>query len=190
MAAKLLPNYTNMSRIGKQPIIIPATVTVSIDKSVATITGPKGTLSLNLPRKIKVEVIDNNIIVSRLNDDKQSRADHGTTRAHLNNFVHGVVEPWKKEIEIRGTGYKFKLDGNNLTVTVGFIHPVKVTAPAGIQFVTPEDTKLTITGCNRELVGQIASNIRKIKPPEPYKGKGIRYLNEFIKLKAGKTAKA
>ncbi len=179
-----------MSRIGKQLITIPSGVTASVDKNIVTISGPKGSLNLSIPRKIQVEIKDNSIIVSRLNDDRQTRADHGTTRAHLNNFVRGVVELWKKEIEIRGTGYKFNLNGDKLIVTAGFIHPVNLTAPTGIQFIISEDTKLTILGCDKELVGQIASNIPKIKPPEPYKGKGIRYLNEFIKLKAGKTAKA
>lgn len=179
-----------MSRIGKQIITIPAGVTLTQDKSNIKVVGPKGELSLSLPPKITVDLNNNQITVSRLTDDKQTKANHGTTRAHLANMVLGVVTPWQKDMEIRGTGYKFAVNGNVLTITAGFIHPVTITAPQGVQFVVTEDTKLTITGCNKEVVGQVASNIRKVRKPEPYKGKGIRYLNEFIKLKAGKTAKA
>lgn len=179
-----------MSRIGKKPITLPAGVTVAVTGSQISVTGPKGTLTLSLPLKIAVEVKDNVLSVSRLNDDKQAKANHGSTRAHLNNMITGVVTPWKKDLEIRGTGYKFALAGNKLTVTAGFIHPVFVTAPEGVTFTLADETKLTVTGPNRAVVGQIASQIRKIRPPEPYKGKGIRYQSEFIKLKAGKTAKA
>ncbi len=179
-----------MSRIGKQVINIPQGVTVAVSGSTINVAGPKGELSLPLATKIKVEVKDNQILVTRLTDDKQTRANHGTTRAHLANMVLGVVNPWKKEMEIRGTGYKFAVSNDTLTITAGYIHPVIIKAPNGVQFAVSEDTKLTITGCNKEVVGQVASNIRKVRKPEPYKGKGIRYLNEFIKLKAGKTAKA
>ena len=179
-----------MSRIGKAPIKIPEGVTFSSDSGVAKIVGPKGELLLRLPLKIDVKAQDGQIIVSRLSEDKQTKANHGAVRAHLNNMVNGVVTGWNKQLEIRGTGYKFSLNGPKLTVVAGFIHPVEVAAPSGIEFKVAEDTKLTITGCDKIQVGQIASNIRKIRPPEVYKGKGIRYLNEFIKLKAGKTAKA
>lgn len=179
-----------MSRIGNLPILIPAGVTVAVDKRLVTVTGPKGTLTLNLPQKINVDIKDNQIIVTRLTEDKKVKACHGSTRAHLNNMVSGVQTLWKKELEIRGTGYKASVNGNKLIVTAGFIHPVEIIAPEGINIVVAEDTKITVTGINKVIVGQTASNIRKIKKPEPYKGKGIRYLNEFIKLKAGKTAKA
>lgn len=179
-----------MSRIGKQLISIPEGVTLINDGHQITVTGPKGSLVLPLPAKVKVDIADNQVTVSRLTDDRQTKANHGTTRAHLNNMIQGVVNPWKKEMEIRGTGYKFGLNGQILTITAGFIHPVTITAPEGIQFILPEETKLVITGTDKEIVGQIASNIRKVRKPEPYKGKGIRYLDEFIKLKAGKTAKA
>ena len=125
-----------------------------------------------------------------MSEEKKIKSNHGTTRAHINNMVSGVVTPWTKFMEIRGTGYKFAVNGNKLTVTAGFINPVEVIAPEGVYFQLTEDTKLTISGINKVFVGQTASNIRKIRKPEPYKGKGIRYLNEFIKLKAGKTAKA
>lgn len=179
-----------MSRIGKQIIIIPENVTIKSEASQVTVTGPQGTLSISIPSKINVVIENNQIKITRAAEDKQTRSNHGTFRAHLNNMVSGVVTPWTKELEIRGTGYKASVSGNKLTVLAGYIHPVIITAPEGITITVNEDTKITISGSDREKVGQVASNIRKIRPPEPYKGKGIRYLNEFIKLKAGKTAKA
>jgi len=179
-----------MSRIGNLPVSIPAGVTVTVDKQLITVTGPKGTLTLPVPFKINIVIKDNQVIVSRLSEDKKIKANHGTTRAHINNMVTGVVTPWTKQMEIRGTGYKFAVNGNKLIVTAGFINPVEIVAPEGVYFQLTEDTKLTISGINKVFVGQTASNIRKIRKPEPYKGKGIRYLDEFIKLKAGKTAKA
>ena len=179
-----------MSRIGKQIIIIPENVTVKIEASLVTVIGPKGSLSYPIPPRIKVNIENNQILITRVAEDKQTRSSHGSTRAHLNNIIKGVVTPWTKELEIRGTGYKASVSDNQLTVLAGFIHPVFIIAPEGITISVVEETKITVSGCNREVVGQVASNIRKIRPPEPYKGKGIRYLNEFIKLKAGKTAKA
>lgn len=179
-----------MSRIGNQPVLIPTDVTVTIDNRLVTVTGPKGTLTLPVPLKINVEIVENKVIVSRLSEDKKIKANHGTTRAHINNMVTGVVTPWTKQMEIRGTGYKFAVNGNKLIVTAGFINPVELVAPEGVFFQLADETKLTVSGINKVFVGQTASNIRKIRKPEPYKGKGIRYLDEFIKLKAGKTAKA
>ena len=179
-----------MSRIGRQPITIPTGVTVVVDNRIVTVTGPKGTLSLDIPFKINVEIKDDQVIISRVSEDKKIKACHGTTRAHLNNMIQGVQTPWKKELEIKGTGYKASVNGNKLKVLAGYIHPVELTAPAGIEFQVPEETKIVVTGIDRMVVGQVASNIRKIRPPEPYKGKGVRYANEFIKLKAGKKAKA
>jgi large subunit ribosomal protein L6 len=179
-----------MSRIGKQLIDIPQGVTLAVDSTQVTVTGPKGELKLNLPLKINVEVKDNQVIVTRVSEDKKTRSNHGTVRAHLNNMIKGVVEPWKKEMEIKGTGYKASLAGNKLRLLVGFIHPVDIIAPEGVFFEVPEETKVIITGADKTKVGQVASNIRKVRPPEPYKGKGVRYANEFIKLKAGKKAKA
>ncbi len=179
-----------MSRIGKQPVTIPAGVTVTIENRLVTVTGPKGTLTLTIPFKIEVEVKDDQVIVTRLSEDKKVKANHGTTRAHINNMISGVQTPWTKELEIKGTGYKASVNGNKLKVLAGYIHPVEVTAPEGIQFQVPEETKIIVTGIDRMVVGQVASNIRKIRKPEPYKGKGIRYADEFIKLKAGKKAKA
>ena len=179
-----------MSRIGRQPITIPAGVTVTVDKKIVTVTGPKGTLTLSIPFKINVEIKDDQVIVSRVSEDKKIKACHGTTRAHINNMISGVQTPWIKELEIKGTGYKASVNGNKIKVLAGYIHPVEITAPEGIFFQVPEETKIIVTGIDRMVVGQVASNIRKIRPPEPYKGKGIRYVNEFIKLKAGKKAKA
>ena len=182
-----------MSRIGKQLITIPTGVTVSFgsdqDRKVI-VTGPKGTLELNIPFKINVEVIDNCVKVTRVSEDKKVKACHGATRAHINNMIKGVQNFWTKELEIKGTGYKASLNGNKLKLLVGFINPVEIIAPVGVEFQVPEETKIIVSGADRMKVGQVASNIRKIRPPEPYKGKGVRYANEFIKLKAGKKAKA
>lgn len=179
-----------MSRIGKQLINITEGVNVTINPDVVTVAGPKGSLSLSIPPKIKVDQKDNQIIVTRLNEDKITKANHGTTRAHLNNMISGVVNPWQKSLEIKGTGYKASVSDNKLTLNVGYIHPVYITAPEGIFFQVTEDTKITVSGCDKTVVGQVASNIRKVRKPEPYKGKGIRYANEFIKLKPGKKAAA
>jgi len=179
-----------MSRIGKQLIDIPTGVTVAVNLPEITVTGPKGELKLNVAPKINVEVKDSQVFVTRVSEDKKTKSNHGTTRAHINNMIKGVVTPWEKTMEIRGTGYKAILMGNKVRLNVGYIHPVDIEAPVGITFQVPEDTKVIITGCNKTVVGQVASNIRKVRKPEPYKGKGIRYADEFIKLKAGKKAKA
>jgi len=182
-----------MSRIGKQLITIPTGVTVNIDSDQnrkVTVSGPKGTLELNIPFKINVEVVDGCVKVSRVSEDKKIKACHGATRAHINNMIKGVQTFWTKELEIKGTGYKASVNGNKLKLLVGFIHPVEIVAPLGVEFQVPEETKIIVSGADRMKVGQVASNIRKVRPPEPYKGKGVRYLNEFIKLKAGKKAKA
>ena len=179
-----------MSRIGKQPVIIPEGVTVEVKDSLVTVTGKNGSVDVKVPFKIEVAVKDGQVIVSRLTEDKKVKACHGAIRAHINNAVQGVQEFWKKELEIRGTGYKASLNGNKLTLNVGFIHPVEFTAQEGITFTLDGETKIAVTGVNKTVVGQVASNIRKVRKPEPYKGKGIRYLNEFIKLKPGKKVKA
>jgi len=179
-----------MSRIGRLPISIPDGVTVTVEASQVVVTGPKGSLKLAIPSAIKVEVQDGQVIVSCLSETKQNRAKHGSIRAIINNMIRGTVDPWKKELEIRGTGYKASVNGNKLIVSAGYIHPVEIVAPEGVQFSVNQDTNITVIGCDKVKVGQVASNIRKIRKPEPYKGKGIRYVGEFIKLKAGKTAKA
>ncbi|MDD2225216.1 MAG: 50S ribosomal protein L6 [Candidatus Shapirobacteria bacterium] len=179
-----------MSRIGKQLIDIPTGVTVIVNSNEVTVTGPKGELKLNVAPKINVEIKDNQVFVTRVSEDKKTRSNHGTTRAHINNMIKGVVTPWEKTLEIKGTGYKAVLMGNKIRLNVGYIHPVDIEAPVGVTFQVPEDTKVIVSGCNKTVVGQVASNIRKVRKPEPYKGKGIRYADEFIKLKAGKKAKA
>ena len=179
-----------MSRIGRQIITLPDQVNVTYVGNEVTVKGPKGELKLTVPSRITVEIVDKVVTVKRLGEDKVTRSQHGAIRAHINNMVIGVVTPWKKDMEIRGTGYKASSSGNKLTVIAGFIHPVVITAPDGVSFLVTEETKINISGCDKTKVGQVASNVRKIKPPEPYKGKGIRYNNEVIKLKAGKTAKA
>jgi len=178
-----------MSKIGKQPVLIPPEVSVSQSGNLVKITGPKGELSLLIPDKIKVKIEGKQILISRQSSDKKIKANHGTTRAHLNNMVTGVVTPWVKRLEIRGTGYKAVVNGDKLTLTVGFIHPVDIIAPPGIQFQIEEDNQIVVSGIDKTLVGQLASNIRKVKKPEPYQGKGIRYIDEFIKIKPGKAAK-
>jgi len=179
-----------MSRIGKQPILIPSQVTVTLTDKLITIAGPKGTLSINIPNKILIEQKDSTLFISRVTEDRQTRANHGTTRALLNNMIKGVVTPWIKQLEIRGTGYKAQVNGNKLKIWAGYINPREMEMPQGITAEVAEETKVTISGCNKEVVGQVASNIRKIRKPEPYKGKGIRFLNEIVKIKAGKKAKA
>lgn len=179
-----------MSRIGLKTISIPAGVTATVNKNSVSINGPKGEMSFIFLPHTSVSVEDGLIKVSRNNEIKQAKSNHGTLRAKIDNAVTGTVTPWKKDLEIRGTGYKVSVSGNKLTLIAGFIHPVIIDIPQGITITVAEDTKMTVFGIDRELVGQIASTIRKVKPPEPYKGKGIRYTNEVIKLKAGKTAKA
>ena len=179
-----------MSRIGKQPITIPTGVTVTLNDGLLTVTGPKGNLSRIIPNKIKVEIVDNIINITRATEDRQTRANHGTTRALINNFVIGVVTPWEKQLEIRGTGYKAQVNGNKLKIWAGYINPREMELPTGVTATVADETKITLSSCDKEIVGQFASNIRKIRKPEPYKGKGIRYTTEVVKLKAGKKAKA
>ncbi len=179
-----------MSKVGYAPIKLAAGVSAEISGNSIKIKGPKGELSLSYPSRIKVEQKDDTLLVTRTGEDKATKSTHGAIRATINHMVAGVVTPWSKSLEIKGTGYKFSVNGAKLTVLAGYIHPVIVEAPTGITFVSPDESKLTVSGCDKIVVGQVASNIRKIRTPEPYKGKGIRYSDEFIKLKPGKTAKA
>jgi large subunit ribosomal protein L6 len=178
-----------MSKIGKQPIkIIPGTE-VSIEKQTVTIKGPKGTLIWVMAPEIKAEVKDDNILVSTAKDTKQAMSTFGTTRAILANMMTGVNTGWSKKLELVGTGYRAETDGKLLTLTVGFSHLVKIEAPENISFKV-EKMVVTVDGINKETVGQVAADIRAVKPPEPYKGKGIKYVGEVIRRKAGKAAKA
>jgi large subunit ribosomal protein L6 len=177
-----------MSRIGKKPVPIPSGVTVSVDKSKVTVKGPKGSLSLDVPAVCAVAQEGNEVIVTRANDEKFVRAVHGSTRAHLANMVRGVTEGFSKELEIVGVGYKAESKGKQLVLTIGYSHLVEFPVPDGITVETPEPTKIKVSGIDRQRVGQVAAEIRAVRRPEPYKGKGIKYVDEHIERKAGKSA--
>ena len=179
-----------MSRIGKAPIPVPAGVDVTISGSDITVKGPKGTLSRTLPEPITVRQEDGTLYVERPNDERQSRARHGLVRSLVNNMVTGVTAGFTKELEIVGVGYRAAAAGpNRLDLSLGFSHPVNFQAPDGITFEVPAPTRILVSGIDKEVVGQVAADIRKIRKPEPYKGKGVRYAGERIIRKAGKAAK-
>ena len=178
-----------MSRIGKQPISVPTDVNISIQGRNVGVTGPKGSLDLDLPGEIDVRQEDGTVLVERPNDDRKNKALHGLTRSLINNMVIGVSEGFKKELEIVGVGYRAAKSGDGLELQLGFSHPVKVKAPEGITFDVPEPTQIIVSGINKEVVGQVAADIRSYRKPEPYKGKGIRYVGEHVARKAGKAAK-
>lgn len=178
-----------MSRIGRLPIDIPAGVDVKIDGSAVTVKGPKGELSLNVASPIEVKVEENQILVTRPDDERNSRSLHGLTRTLINNNIVGVTQGYSKQLEIVGTGYRVAQKGSAIEFALGFSHPVTVEAPAGITFAVEGNNKVTVTGIDKQLVGETAANVRKIKKPEPYKGKGIRYAGEVVRRKAGKAGK-
>ncbi|MCB9380392.1 MAG: 50S ribosomal protein L6 [Ilumatobacteraceae bacterium] len=179
-----------MSRIGKVPVAVPGGVDVTIDGASVTVKGPKGTLSRSLPGEITVRKDDGVLLVERPNDERQNRALHGLSRTLVNNMVTGVTEGFAKELEIIGVGYRAEaLSPTQLRLNLGFSHPVVVDAPEGISFEVPQQTRIIVRGIDKELVGQVAANIRSIRKPEPYKGKGVRYLGERVLRKAGKTGK-
>ena len=178
-----------MSRIGKEPISIQSDVQVSIEGRSVGVTGPKGSLDLDLPGEINVRQEDGVVLVERPNDERKNKALHGLTRSLINNMVIGVSEGFKKELEIVGVGYRAAISGDGLELQLGFSHPVKVKAPDGITFDVPEPTQIIVSGINKEVVGQVAADIRSYRKPEPYKGKGIRYAGEYVARKAGKAAK-
>ena len=178
-----------MSRIGNAPIQIPSGVEVVKTGNSIVVKGPKGELNLDFDRAITVDIADNVITLKRKNDIKKNKSMHGLTRALLSNMVVGVSDGWSKKLELVGVGYRAAYTGEKLVLSVGFSHPVEIVAPEGIQFEVTDNTKLTVSGISRELVGQTSANIRGIKPPEPYKGKGIRYVGEYIRRKAGKAGK-
>lgn len=179
-----------MSRVGKAPIQIPSGVEVSISAGRVRVKGPKGDLERSIPEGIAVSSTDGEIRVSRADDSGETRALHGLVRTLIANMVVGVTQGYEKNLEIQGVGYRAAKKGNDLEVTVGFSHPVTKAAPAGIEFDVPQPTKIVVRGIDKELVGQTAAEIRAIRKPEPYKGKGIRYEGERIRRKAGKAAKA
>jgi large subunit ribosomal protein L6 len=179
-----------MSRIGKALIPVPAGVDVSISGSSVTVKGPQGTLSRDLVGGITVRQDEGNLVVERPNDERESRSLHGLSRALINNMVIGVTTGFVKELDIVGVGYRAELKGPSaIRLNLGFSHPVDVDAPAGVTFEVPVQTKIIVKGIDKETVGQVAANIRSIRKPEPYKGKGVRYLNEKILRKAGKAGK-
>jgi large subunit ribosomal protein L6 len=178
-----------MSKIGKQPVIIPAGVTVEVTGHTVTVTGAKGTLKRHFAPEISVVVEDGKAIVSTKGSGKYIMSLFGTTRALINNDVIGVSTGWSKKMELVGTGFRAETTGSDLSLTVGYSHPVKVKAPEGVTFKV-EKTFVTVEGFDKETVGQVAANIRSVRPPEPYKGKGIKYVDEIIRRKAGKAAAA
>lgn len=175
-----------MSRIGKLPVQIPDGVTITVDDSQVVVKGPKGELSTPLLDRTKVEVKENQVIVSRLNDEKMSKAQHGLVRSLINNMVIGVTKGFEKKLEVNGVGFRVSGGGQNLDMSLGFSHPVKYQAPQGVQ-ITVDKMNITVSGINKQQVGQVAAEIRSLKKPEPYKGKGIKYADEVILRKAGKA---
>ena len=179
-----------MSRIGNKHIAVPAGVTVNVaDDNLVTVKGPKGELSFKFNSEIKINVSATEIVVERLNDTKETNMFQGTTRAVLNNMVVGVSEGFKKTLEINGVGYRAQLQGNTLVVSAGYSHTVEMPVPKGLKVELPKNTVIIISGADKQAVGQFAAEIREIRKPEPYKGKGIKYDYEHIRRKEGKTAK-
>ncbi len=176
-----------MSRVGNNPISLPSGVDVTVDGSHVTVKGPKGTLDRTLDPCITVSVDDGTVSLARANDERESKALHGLSRALVNNMVVGVSEGYRKELQAVGVGYRANLQGRKLELQLGFSHPVVVESPEGIEFEVPEPTRIIVSGIDKELVGQTAADIRRIRPPEPYKGKGIRYVDEHVRRKAGKA---
>lgn len=179
-----------MSRIGKAPITVPGGVTVTIDGESVVVKGPKGELSRPIPGAITIRQEGEELLVERPDDQRENRALHGMFRSLVNNMVVGVTEGFRKELDIVGVGYRAALKGTDtLDLSLGFSHPVEVKAPEGITFVVPQPTRIEVHGIDKATVGQVAANIRSIRKPEPYKGKGVRYVGEHVRRKAGKAGK-
>lgn len=177
-----------MSRIGKVPVVIPKGVDIKIDRSEIKVKGPKGELNLVYPQRVTVKQEDGAVHVLRHGDDKQSRAFHGMVQRLVRNMVQGVTEGFRKELEIQGVGYRAALEGNRLNLSLGFSHPVSFEAPKGVTIEVPKPTTVVVSGYDKQQVGQVAAVIRQFRPPEPYKGKGIRYVGEVVRRKVGKTS--
>ena len=177
-----------MSRIGKMPIALPAGVTVDFKDGIVTVKGPKGTLTREVVGNISIETEGTNLVLKALDDTADTNAKHGLYRALVNGMVTGVTSGFVKSLEVKGVGWKAAVQGNKLVLNVGFSHPVEVVAPEGIKFECPTLTEVNVSGISKELVGQIAANIRKIRLPEPYHGYGIRYKGEYVEHKEGKTS--
>ena len=177
-----------MSRIGNRKIVIPEGVSVEQEGSKVTVKGKLGELSLELPQVISMEINGNEITLKRSNEEKFTKALHGTANANITNMIKGVTEGYKKGLEIVGVGYRFNMKGSDLVINAGYSHPVEMKVPAGIKVEVVSNTEITVSGISKELVGEYAANIRKVRQPEPYKGKGIRYKDEYIRRKEGKKA--
>jgi large subunit ribosomal protein L6 len=177
-----------MSRIGRQPIPVPVGVTVTIEPESVSVKGPKGELSERVPRDIEVVKDGERLVVSRPTDRGEHRALHGLTRSLVANMVQGVTAGYEKRLEIQGVGYRAQMKGKNIELAVGYSHPVPIEAPQGIEFEVPQPTRIVVKGISKQQVGEIAAIIRKQRPPEPYKGKGIRYEGEYVARKVGKRA--
>ena len=176
-----------MSRIGKEPITLPKGVKVKLEGKTCVVEGAKSKLYLDIPVGINIEIAENSVVVKRENDTKPVRSLHGTMRVLINNMVVGVTEGFKKELEIIGVGYKAQMKGKNLVLNIGFSHPVEMVVPEGLKASTPSVTRILIEGIDKQQVGEFAAKIRRIYPPEPYKGKGIRYVGEEVRKKVGKA---
>src|SRR5438045_1201707 len=176
-----------MSRIGKQPIVIPPKVKVEIKGQQVLVEGPKGKLNWELPRRTSLKVDNGKVVIDRQGDDAQAKALHGLSRALVNNMVRGVSEGFSKKLEIQGVGFKAAVQGKNVNLSLGYSHPVVYPIPDQIKVTVEENTKLTIEGPDRQIIGQVAAEIRAYYPPEPYKGKGVRYVGEKVERKEGKT---
>jgi large subunit ribosomal protein L6 len=177
-----------MSRIGKQPIPLPEGVLVSIEPELVRVNGPKGELTERLSKELTIEQEDNEVVVKRPTDRGEHRALHGLTRSLIANMVQGVTDGYEKRLQIQGVGYRAQLRGSDLELALGYSHPVPVKAPDGIEFEVPVPTEIVIRGISKQMVGEIAAQIREKRPPEPYKGKGIRYRDEYVARKVGKRA--
>jgi len=179
-----------MSRIGRLPITVPQGVTVDVQKNTVRVKGPKGELSRTFDPDMQIAMEDNNVVVHRPTDHRRHRALHGLTRSLLNNMVIGVSEGFVRRLEIQGVGYRAELQGTNLVLNVGYSHPVLIEPPDGISFEVEKGYRgISVLGIDKEMVGEIAARIRRVRPPEPYKGKGIRYAGEYVRRKAGKAGK-
>ncbi len=177
-----------MSRIGKQPVPVPDTVDVTIEPELVRVAGPRGTLEQRISREMKVEKHDGEVVVTRPTDRGEHRALHGLTRSLIANMVEGVTKGFEKRLEIQGVGYRAALRGKSVELSVGYSHPISIDAPEGIEFEVPAPTQIVVRGNDKQVVGETAARIRKVRPPEPYKGKGIRYAGEYVQRKVGKRA--
>jgi large subunit ribosomal protein L6 len=178
-----------MSRIGKRPISLPPKVTIAVDGQHVLVKGPKGELSRTLPPEVVVEQEGESVLVKRRNDSRNARQRHGLSRTLVANMVEGVSQGFQRRLEIQGVGYRAQVQGRNLILNVGYSNPVEIQPPDGIQFTVENNTNITVSGINKEIVGNVAAKVRDVRPPEPYKGKGIRYAGEVVRRKAGKAGK-